>query len=313
VLLDLGLPDMHGLQVLERIVARSSETPVIMVTGVDDLKIAVEAIQKGAWDYVVKRVDLSHLEELPHVIKRNQDRQRLVQERSLFLSMLSHDIKNPVQVILSYADIIQEDAKLAEENLHFLERIKHNAENILRLVGDFVEVRKIEAGKMVLNRQPVAVDKFVEELVTQQSALAASRRIQLQVEPDLPATEVPIDRHYIERAVTNLVGNAIKYTPEGGAVRVSAQVDGTHVKLAVADTGQGIPEDELPYIFDKFRRARGHGAAEGSGLGLFIVKAIIEAHGGEIDVQSKEGEGSTFSIRLPLQAPESAAALEEAG
>lgn len=300
VLLDLGLPDMHGLEVLEKVVARSAETPVIMVTGVDDLKIAVEAIQKGAWDYVVKRVDLSHLEELPHVIKRNQDRQRLVQERSLFLSMLSHDIKNPVQVILSYADILQEETVLNDEGLRFLERIKQNAESILRLVIDFVDVRKIEAGKLTINPQDVDFEKLLDDLIPQQAALAAQRQITLasNLVDGLPL--VRADRQAIQRALTNLIGNAIKYTPEGGKVTVTATPGNGQVQIAISDTGQGIPADELPFIFEKFRRARGHGDAEGSGLGLFIVKALVEAHGGDIEVTSKEAEGSTFLLRFPV-------------
>lgn len=301
VLLDLGLPDVSGLTVLEKIVARSSETPVIVVTGVDDITIAVQALRNGAWDYIVKRVDLSHLQELPHIIARNLDRQRLVRERNLFLSMLSHDIKNPIQVILSYADIVQEDPQLPAESHQFLQRIKDNAENILRLVSDFVEARKIEAGKLVLHREPLSVPSVLAELVAQQTGLAASKTIalRLDVADDLPTMWA--DRHYLQRALVNLISNAIKYTGTGGSVTVHAHGADGRLLIAVSDTGPGIPADELAYVFDRYRRVRGT-AGEGSGLGLFIVKAIAEAHEGEITVTSTVGVGSTFTLRLPLPA-----------
>src|SRR5215813_1397305 len=113
VLLDLGLPDAPGLDVLEQIVARSEETAVIVVTGVDDLTVAVDAIRRGAWDYVVKRPDRGHFAELAHVIRRNQERQRLVHERNLCRSMLSHDIRNPLNIIFNYADMIADEPHLS--------------------------------------------------------------------------------------------------------------------------------------------------------------------------------------------------------
>jgi len=299
VLLDLGLPDMNGMSVLEKIVAHSNEIPVIVVTGVDDLQIAVEAIQKGAWDYVVKRVDLTHVDELPHVIERNQDRQRLVHERNLFVSMLSHDIKNPVQVILSYADIIQEEADLSAEAQQFLERIKHNAEHILQLVRDFVDVRKIEAGKLLLNRNPMSIQELLGDVVSQQSALAGAKAIHLDLTVEGSPAEILADRQCVQRALTNLVGNAIKYTPDAGSVHVNAHDEDDHLVISVTDTGQGIAADEVPHVFEKYRRARSHGAVEGTGLGLYIVKAIIDAHGGDVEVQSTIEAGSTFTIRLP--------------
>jgi len=151
VLLDLGLPDMPGIAVLEQIVARSEETPVIVVTGVDDLTVAVDAIRRGGWDYVVKRSDLGHLTELPHVIRRNQDRQRLVRERNLFRSMLSHDIRNPLNVIFNYADMIGDESGLSVGARQLLQRIKDNAASTLNLVCNFVELGRIEGGTLVLD------------------------------------------------------------------------------------------------------------------------------------------------------------------
>jgi signal transduction histidine kinase len=300
VLLDLGLPDMPGLTVLEQIVARSEETPVIVVTGVDDLTVAVDAIRRGGWDYVVKRTDLGHLGELPHVIRRNQDRQRLVRERNLFRSMLSHDIRNPLNVIFNYADMIADEGGLSAAARLLLQRIKDNAASTLNLVCNFVELGRIEGGTLTLDRQPLCLTALVSEVIARQEALGAARGVALTLDAARGLPHVPADGAYMERVLTNLIGNALKFSPDGASVRVHLECDGDSLALSVSDNGPGIAADEINTIFDKYRRGRATASVEGSGLGLFIVKSVVDAHGGSIDVASRPGAGATFTIRLPL-------------
>jgi signal transduction histidine kinase len=302
VLLDLGLPDQPGLTALEQIVARSEETAVIVVTGTDDLSVAVDAIRRGAWDYVVKRPDLSHLSELPHVIRRNQERQRLVRERNLFRSMLSHDIRNPLNIIFNYADMVADEPQLSSGARLLLQRIKDNAASTLNLMCNFVELGRIEGGTLQLDCRPVCFPVLAQDVIARHDALALSRGVALHLDaaPDLPHGSA--DAAYMERALTNLVSNAIKFTPAEGVVVVSVAVADGVLAIAVSDTGPGIPPDELAAIFDKYKRGRGTQTVEGSGLGLFIVKSVVEAHGGRIDVESTVGVGSTFTIRMPLVA-----------
>jgi len=302
VLLDLGLPDLPGLTVLEHIVARSEETPVIVVTGVDDLTVAVDAIRRGGWDYVVKRPDLSHLSELPHVIYRNQERQRLVRERNLFRSMLSHDIRNPLNVIFNYADMVADEPQLSASARLLLQRIKDNATTTLDLVCNFVELGRIEGGTLALERRAVCLSELARDVVARQEALASARGVTLQLEVDDALPHVPGDAAYLERALTNLVSNAIKFSPGGGRVVLRMSNLGSGLAIAISDTGCGIPGDELTQIFEKYRRGRATAAVEGSGLGLFIVKSVVDAHGGAIQVASEVGVGSTFTISLPLGA-----------
>ena len=302
VLLDLGLPDLPGMAVLEQIVARSEETAVIVVTGVDDLTVAVDAIRRGAWDYVVKRPDLSHLAELPHVIRRNQDRQRLVRERNLFRSMLSHDIRNPLHIIFNYADMIADEPQLSPSARTLLQRIKDNAASTLNLVCNFVELGRIEGGTLQLDRRLLCVPALAQEVIDRQAALAAARDVTLCLVADPALPHVPADAAYIERALTNLVSNAIKFTAAGGGVTVLVGVEGGWLSVAVRDSGMGISADELGLIFEKYKRGRGSAGVEGSGLGLFIVRSVVEAHGGTVEVASTLGAGATFTIRLPLEA-----------
>jgi signal transduction histidine kinase len=300
VLLDLGLPDMPGLDVLEQVVAHSEETAVIVVTGIDDLTVAVDAIRRGAWDYVVKRPDLSHLAELPHVIRRNQERQRLVRERNLFRSMLSHDIRNPLHIIFNYADMIADEPQLSPGVHQLLQRIKDNAANTLNLVSNFVELGQIEGGTLQLERRPVCFPALVQEVMCRQDALASGRGVTLRLDVEANLPLVPADPAYIERALDNLLGNAIKFTPSGGAVVIRLALDDGALVLSVHDTGDGIPPDEQPVIFEKYQRGRASATVEGSGLGLYIVKSVVERHGGTVGVESTVGVGSTFTIRLPL-------------
>jgi signal transduction histidine kinase len=300
VLLDLGLPDMPGITVLEQIVARSEETPVIVVTGVDDLTVAVDAIRRGGWDYVVKRMDLRHLTDLPHVIRRNQDRQRLVRERNLFRSMLSHDIRNPLNVIFNYADMIGDEPGLSAAARLLLQRIKDNAASTLNLVCNFVELGRIEGGTLALDRQPLCLAALAREVVARQEALGTARGVTLTLTAAADLPPVPADGAYMERVLTNLIGNALKFSPDGATVAVALSREDDCVAVAVSDTGPGIAADELATIFEKYRRGRATTAVEGSGLGLFIVKSVVDAHGGRIDVYSAPGAGATFTIRLPI-------------
>ena len=300
VLLDLGLPDMPGISVLEQIVARSEETPVIVVTGIDDLTVAVDAIRRGGWDYVVKRTDLGHLNELPHVIRRNQDRQRLVRERNLFRSMLSHDIRNPLNVIFNYADMIGDEPGLSAGARQLLQRIKDNAASTLNLVCNFVELGRIEGGTLTLDRRPLCLTALVREVIARQEALGAARGVTLTLASDEEFAHVPADGAYMERVLTNLIGNALKFSPDGATVTVALAQDERSVAVSVSDTGPGIAREELGTIFEKYRRGRATASVEGSGLGLFIVKSVVDAHGGTIAVDSDPGRGATFTLRLPI-------------
>jgi two-component system sensor histidine kinase/response regulator len=305
VLLDLGLPDIPGIDVLEQIVARSEETPVIVVTGIDDLTVAVDAIRRGGWDYVVKRIDLNHLNELPHVIRRNQDRQRLVRERNLFRSMLSHDIRNPLNVIFNYADMIGDEPGLSAGARQLLQRIKDNAASTLNLVCNFVELGRIEGGTLILDRRPLCLTALVRGVVARQEALGAARGVLLTLVNGSEPAHVPADSAYMERVLTNLIGNALKFSPDGSTVTVALTEEEDCVAISVADHGPGIARDELATIFDKYRRGRATASVEGSGLGLFIVKSVIDAHGGSIVVESEPGAGATFTLRLPRAIPSS--------
>ena len=229
--------------------------------------------------------------------KKERERQR-----TEFIAMLSHDIKNPLGVILGYTDLLLEEmgeqGKAEEKGV--LERIRINALTVHSLVVNYLNFSKIEAGHLTLTKESLLLNDVVQ-LVGQRYATEARRRhiaLTFALQSDLP--QILGDPLALERVITNLLHNALKFTPESGCVTLRTRADNGAIVVAVEDTGPGIAAAALSDLFQKFRRATANGYHEGMGLGLFISKELVEAHGGHIDVKSTLGQGSCFSVRLPL-------------
>ncbi len=229
--------------------------------------------------------------------KKERERQR-----TEFIAMLSHDIKNPLGVILGYTDLLLEemDEQGRAEEKGVLERIRINALTVHSLVVNYLNFSKIEAGHLTLTKESLLLNDVVQ-LVGQRYETEARRRniaLTFALQSDLP--QILGDPLALERVVTNLLHNALKFTPESGCVTLRTRADDGAIVVAVEDTGPGIAEAALSDLFKKFRRATKNGYHEGMGLGLFISKELVEAHGGHIDVKSTLGQGSCFSVCLPL-------------
>jgi signal transduction histidine kinase len=304
VLLDLGLPDVAEFELLSELVQSDRQIPLIVVTGNDDLTVAIEALRRGAWDYVVKRPNLSHLNELSYVIERNLERRNLMQERNLFRSMLSHDIRNPLNIIYNYADILAEDGFEADSGRELLERIKDNALTTLDLVSNFVEMDRIESGRLIFEREQVEVPELIQRVLRRHRPMADAKGVALNMDYDGEEITTFADRAYLERVVTNLVSNAIKFTSTGGRVWVRIVAVPEEVRISFEDTGCGVPANECKSIFEKYRRASSTRSVDGTGLGLYIVRSVIQAHGGTIEIESTPGVGSTFHVALPTMVAE---------
>ncbi len=219
------------------------------------------------------------------------------------VSALAHDIKNPLGIIMGYAETMSDQfVGRSEEkaNLDILERIQENAQRIVNLVTGFLEASKAEAGKISMQEHPVQLNVIVREVAQQQMGELRKKNISLNVDLDNSLPTVVGDKTQLDRVFWNLVGNAIKFTPAGGKITISSRRDDGYVCVAVKDTGIGIPREELPVLFSQFRRLKGSAKIEGTGLGLFIVKTIIEAHKGTVHAESGNGQGSTFTVRMPI-------------
>ncbi|RLB15555.1 MAG: hybrid sensor histidine kinase/response regulator [Deltaproteobacteria bacterium] len=223
--------------------------------------------------------------------------------KSAFVNMVSHEIRSPLTTILSQIKILMDGlaGELAPKQEDILGKMSRKVNGLVELSNELLDLSRIEAGLIVQDKQPVQLMDILKGLVEFIQARAREKNISLT----LKKTNLPLinaDMKSMEEVFSNLITNAIIYTPEWGKVDVMGEVKGDFVCISVSDTGYGIAPDELPRIFDKFYRAKTEKTRNivGTGLGLPIVKSIVEAHNGTVEVESEEGVGSTFYVRLPI-------------
>jgi PAS domain S-box-containing protein len=226
-----------------------------------------------------------------------------------FISTVSHELRTPISAIMGYGDFLDEGlaGDLSPQARGFVTQILTGASHLLAIVNDLLDMSRLQAGTVRLDRRAIAIGEVAAYVVASLSSLASRKRLTLEsdVPEDLPAPEA--DEQRVSQVLVNLVNNAIKFTPEGGRVRVSARREDGAVRIEVTDTGIGIAEADLPRLFQRYGQLDGAGrkSQEGTGLGLSIAKGLVEAHGGQIGVTSTPGHGSTFWFTLPITAPTS--------
>ncbi len=324
VMMDITMPGMNGYEACAAMQQDPvlADIPVIFISALDDPLDKVKAFQVGGRDYVSKPF---HAEE---VVARVNHQVRMVrlekalktQNESLldanlklrevnllkanFTAMLVHDIRSPMTVVGIALSAAQDDPGLFAV-------IQPQAQSayvkIQTLLEEMLEVYRSESGQLPFEFSTFAVQPWLDQIASAHRALAtgAGLGFQVQIAPELP--DITGDAAKLERALANLLANAFKFTPTGGAVRMEATVDlGAGVeaglrwlRITITDTGRGIPAEELPFIFDPFRQSRLQDSTRGVGLGLAIVQRIVAGHRGSISVNSQVGFGSTFTMKLP--------------
>ncbi|MFW6097821.1 MAG: sensor histidine kinase [Chloroflexota bacterium] len=243
--------------------------------------------------------------------KKNAELERLNELKNQFLGMAAHDLRNPLQAIQGFAEFLRDndDTLPVEERRELLEIILRSSRFMGELVNDLLDVARIESGKLALNLAALDLVELARKNVELNRTLAAGKGIELQLECEqLPP--ISADHNKIEQVFNNLISNAIKYSHPDSRVTVSLTHPAEdHVLIAVSDEGQGIPADQLDRLFRPFSTTtvRGTGGEKSTGLGLVIVRKIVEGHGGTIRVESEVGVGSTFYVTLPAGSDEGAA------
>ncbi len=227
---------------------------------------------------------------------------RLEKVRAEFVANVSHELRTPLTAIKGYLETVLDETMLeSATHRRFLEIAKHHAERMGRLINDLLNLSDIETGKVILEPIPISLKAFVYEVLAMFEKDAEKKDVRLvnQVPPEL---WVQADRDRLSQIFVNLVDNAVKYTPKGGTVRfLAAETDDHHIRLVVQDTGQGIPQNDLPRITERFYRVdKARSRAEGgTGLGLAIVKHLVQLHGGALHIESEYGKGTTIEFLLP--------------
>ena len=314
-LLDMGLPDGSGLDMLARVREVAAHQPIVILSGDPDERIATAAVQGGAQDYLLKGnvSEVSLRRALRYAVERHElaerlaasveelERQRasvlqLNQLKNDLIAVLVHDIKGPLTSIVGFAELLEEGYLEGDAGRDAAKTIRTNAQRLATLANDVLALSRIEHGELEIADEQVDV---VEVLTGVVETHATDRGITFT--KNVEKALVRGDAERLRQVFDNLLRNAIKYSPGGEPVEISLDIDGERYNVAIRDHGMGIPAEDLPRLFERFSRASNARRAKiaGTGIGLFIVKMIVERHGGAIAVQSAVGEGSTFTLSLP--------------
>ena len=255
------------------------------------------------------KAQTAHLEEIisertNNLQNANEELRQLDRLKESFFSVMNHEMRSPLTAIIGYTALLQRDNSLASIQADMLCKVRDNGQRLLDLVNNLLDLSRLEDGKLQIQFEAVDLMELVGQAIAVVKPMAEDKRISITL--DIPSALPTIygDPKRVDQILVNLLSNAIKYTPDTGSVTLSVQKDDAAdmVRISVTDTGIGIPADLLPHIFDRFvraERAERLGTA-GTGLGLAIAKGLVEAHGGEIWVESEEGCGSTFTFTLPV-------------
>lgn len=238
--------------------------------------------------------------------KANEELRRMNKMKSDFVSNVSHELRTPLTSIKGYASLLGEGklGVLTEDQKQRLKRINEQTNTLTQLVNDLLDISRIESGKAVMEFKTVAAQALFDNPIDLLQPQIREKRIELRVALEEEPVEIWVDREKMERVFLNLLGNAVKFTPAGGRITIQLSNRKDAVQVDITDTGIGIEAKELQHLFEEFFRSENaiRQNIKGTGLGLSLAKRIVEAHEGKIWVKSKPGEGSTFSVSLPLKA-----------
>jgi signal transduction histidine kinase len=320
VLTDLRLDDLDGIEILRETQKLWPDTVSIMLTGYASLESAVTALRSGAYDYLIKPSDVDELRAtIGRALERRRLRQRLVELEQLdklktqFLSMASHELRTPLTAVSGFMQIARrrmsrlagandipepwrEEAQKSDETLEMANR---QAKKLARLIDELLDVSRLQQGRVEMRLAEIDLADVVREVAERMRLLSKGHEIEAKIEGAAP---IVADRDRIEQVFENLVGNAIKYSPDSGRIDVTLRVNGTNAVVSVRDQGIGVAPGEVEKIFGLFYRSPDPRADHvgGLGLGLYISREIVSRHHGKLWAERNPEAGTTFHVALPL-------------
>ena len=328
VLLDVMMPDGRGIDLLPRIAEKDPEIVSIIITGYATVEMAVEATKAGAYDFISKpftsdvllmKVEqglekrqlslearrLQNIElEAAALAKEKDEMERLDRYKSSFMLTVAHELRSPVGGAQSLLRTVMRGlaGEINPQQRDMLGRVDKRLDGLLALINDLLSLAASKTFESEASLEILAVQKILKEVVNRYRVQADEKQIKLIYLAPEQDFDIYASQEGLEKIFGNLIGNAIKYTPSGGSVHVNVTSTAKHVNVSVADTGIGIPQPSLENLGDEFFRAPNarHARIEGTGLGLSIVKQFVAHFRGRLEIQSEEGKGSNFTVRLPL-------------
>lgn len=284
--------------------------PVLLVTSRPDVKMFTRQVWRSVDELIITPIEKPELRARMEILLRSrslslalrqraEEAEQAARTRDEVLALVAHDLRNPLNVVLTSGELLLETGDGLEPRARDrLKMIQRAVSQMDRLIQDLLEVSGMEAGNISIETSEQPVDRLLHSACRTMEHVAREKQIELLCEHESALPPVLVDRDRFDQVLGNLIGNAVRFTPQEGQVRVGAERDGERVRFSVSDTGVGIDPADLPHVFDRFWQAK-RSREGGAGLGLAIARGIVAAHGGEMWVESEQGSGSTFFFTLP--------------
>ncbi len=328
ILLDVMMPDGRGIDLIEPILEKDPDSVCIIITGFATVELAISAIKQGAYDFISKpftsdlllmtvnqglekrklslesRRLLEVEKQAAELVRAKEEMEKLDQAKSAFMLTIAHELRAPVGSAQSLLRTLTRGiaGQLSDQQRDILERIEARMDQLIDLIEDLLSLASSKSTEFEKPLESIELKTILKTGVDHFLPEAENKEISVNLEMCNEDPVVEATYEGLERIFGNLIGNAIKYTPEKGMVKVQVQHFSDEVEIKISDNGMGIPEEDLLHIWDEFFRAKNarHSGISGTGLGLSIVKQYVERFGGRIEVESSVGQGTCFSVSLPI-------------
>ncbi len=315
LVVDIKMPELDGFEVIKRVRKIDPDVVIVVITGYATIETAVDAMKMGAYDFLPKPFTPT---ELRLIIDRGIERWRLAKEAQLlrkekeeverkFVTLVSHQLKTPLGAVKQYLDVLLYTChdQLSGETLEWISRSQARIAEMISLIQDWLMLAKLDRGALCDSTACSDIGIIVESVIREYQQLPSAANITLSTEVAPGLAPARGDAVSLNMLVGNLVSNAVKYNKPGGKVTIRAASDEKWITLEVSDTGLGIPSNLRPHLFEEFYRIKTPETQNipGTGLGLVICKKIVDELGGSIQVESKEGEYTTFTVKIPVAQP----------
>lgn len=310
-LIDLKMPGISGMEVLEKMSEIDPHVVPIVITGYATVESAVEAMKSGAFDFLPKPFTP---DELRIIIRRGLEKRNLIKETERlreekkkieenFITMVTHQLRSPLATVQQYFEVILGGitGEVVPKQKEMIERSSNKIKGLLELINDWLNMARISEDQLAQRFKPVDVMPILSNIVAFMTPTAEGKQISLKMEQGTGIPFVQGDEETLEQLFSNIISNAITYNAPGGKVRINTKEEDGFIVVEISDTGIGIAEKDIPFLFDQFFRVKREETQQikGTGLGLHIAKKIVDAHGGIIRVSSVLNKGTVFSILLP--------------
>lgn len=305
VTLDLKMPGLPGIKVLEQIKQHDPDIEAIVITGYGSLDTAVQGIRLGAFDYIDKPFDVNHILALvKRALERRNAKLRLKDLRSNFLANVSHELRTPLSVVVGFVYLLlnQVVGKLTDEQQKVLEKVYRNSGELLDLIDNVLWMTSMNAGDFLLGRDEFDVADLIQAVVRPYEEVLSEKGVQLLVQLPPEGLKIVSDRSKVERIFKNLFNNAVKFTSQGRvAVKAGRSAEASNIELEIVDTGVGIDQDQVENMFEPFQQMDGSARRQfsGLGLGLTVTRRLTDFLGGVLELHSEPEVGTRVVVSLP--------------